>query len=87
MFETGLLIGENESPADGVEVLFFAFQTEVRTVILEPEGRALVQTLADLGPCRLVNLKKQLDLTTSLNDETLLETLTDCSEVGLIAFS
>lgn len=87
MFETGLLIGEEESPQDGVEVLFFAFQTEVRTVILEPEGRALVQTLSDIGPCRLANLKKQLDLTTSLDDESLTEMLTDCCEVGLIAFS
>lgn len=87
MFETGLLIREEESPEGGVEVLFFAFQTEVRTVILEPEGRALVQTLSDIGPCRLANLKKQLDLTTSLDDESLMEMLTDCCEVGLIAFS
>lgn len=87
VFETGLLIGEEESPADGVEVLFFAFQTEVRTVILEPEGRALVQTLADIAPCSLLELKKQLDLTTSLDEETLMEMLTDSSEVGLIAFS
>lgn len=87
VFETGLLIGEEESPADGVEVLFFAFQTEVRTVILEREGRALVQTLSDIGPCRLASLKKQLDLTTSFDDESLMEMLNDCSEVGLIAFS
>ena len=87
VFETGLLIGEEESPADGVEVLFFAFQTEVRTVILEREGRALVQTLSEIGPCRLASLKKQLDLTTSFDDESLMEMLNDCSEVGLIAFS
>ena len=87
VFETGLLIGEEESPDGGVEVLFFAFQTEVRTVILEPEGRALVQTLSDIGPCSLAGLRKQLDLTTSFDDESLMEMLTDCSEVGLIAFS
>ncbi|MGZ0168061.1 MAG: hypothetical protein ACKVHE_00735 [Planctomycetales bacterium] len=87
IFETGLLIGEEESPEDGVEVLFFAFQSEVRTVILEPEGRALVQTLSDIGPCSLARLKKQLDLTISLDDESLMEMLIDCSEVGLIAFS
>lgn len=87
VFETGLLIGEEESPEEGVEVLFFAFQTEVRTVILEPEGRALVQTLSDIGPCSLASLKQQLDLTISLDDETLMEMLTDSSEVGLIAFS
>ena len=87
VFETGLLIGEEESPADGVEVLFFAFQTEVRTVILEREGRAVVQTLSEIGPCRLASLKKQLDLTTSFDDESLMEILNDCSEVGLIAFS
>lgn len=87
VFETGLLIGEEESPEDGVEVLFFAYQTEVRTVILEPEGRALVQTLSDIGPCSLASLKKQLDLTTSLDNESLIEMLTDSSEVGLIAFS
>jgi hypothetical protein len=87
VFETGLLIGEEESPADGVEVLFFAFQIEVRTVILEREGRAVVQTLSEIGPCRLASLKKQLDLTTSFDDESLMEILNDCSEVGLIAFS
>lgn len=87
IFETGLLIGEEESPEDGVEVVFFAFQTEVRTAILESEGRAFVQTLADIGPCSLARLKKQLDLTISLDDEVLLEMLTDCSEVGIIAFS
>lgn len=87
VFETGLLLGEEEAPDGGVEVLFFAFQTEVRTVILEPEGRALVQTLSDIGPCSLARLRKQLDLTTSLDDESLMEMLTDCSEVGLIAFS
>ena len=87
VFETGLLIGEDDYPPDGVEVLFFAFQNEVRTVILEPEGRALVQTLSDIGLCSLARLKKQLDLTISLDDEALMEMLTDCSEVGLIAFS
>ena len=87
VFETGLLIGEEESPADGVEVLFFAFQIEVRTVILEREGRTVVQTLSEIGPCRLASLKKQLDLTTSFDDESLMEILNDCSEVGLIAFS
>ena len=87
VFETGLLLGEEEAPEGGVEVLFFAFQTEVRTVILEPEGRALVQTLSDIGPCSLESLRKHLDLTTSFDDESLMEMLTDCSEVGLIAFS
>lgn len=87
VFETGILLGEDEAPEGGVEVLFFAFQTEVRTVILEPEGRALVQTLSDIGPCSLERLRSQLDLTTSLDDESLMEMLTDCSEVGLIAFS
>jgi hypothetical protein len=87
VFETGLLIGEEEYPEGGVEVLFFAFQTEVRTVILEPEGRALVQTLSETGSCVLPQLKQQLDLTTSLDDEALIEMLTDCSDVGLLAFS
>ena len=87
VFEAGLLIGEEESSEGGVEVLFFAFQSEVRTVVLEPDGRSLVQTLADIGPCSLSTLRKQLDLTTSLDDESLMEMLTDCSEVGLIAFS
>lgn len=88
VFETSLLIGEEEDvPEEGVEVLFFAFQTEVRTVILEADGRALVQTLADTGPCSLASLKQQLDLTTALDKETLMEMLTDCSDVGLIAFS
>jgi len=87
VFETGLLIGEEESPDDGVEVLFFAFQSEVRTVILELEGRVLVQTLSEIGPCQLASLKKQLDLTMSLDDESLMEMLNDCSEIGLIAFS
>lgn len=87
VFETGLLIGEEDLPDDGVEVVFFAFQTEVRTVILEPEGRALVHTLSEVGPCRLERLRKQLDLTASIDDEALMEMLTDCSDVGLIAFS
>ncbi|NQV26005.1 MAG: hypothetical protein HQ518_16725 [Rhodopirellula sp.] len=88
IFETGLLIGEDDLPKGGIEVLFYAFQTEVRTVILEPEGRALVQTLSDIvGPSSLARLKKQLDLTIPLDDESLMEMLTDCSELGLIAFS
>jgi hypothetical protein len=56
-------------------------------VILEPEGRALVQTLSETGSCVLPQLKQQLDLTTSLDDEALIEMLTDCSDVGLLAFS
>lgn len=87
VFETGLLTGEEDVLESGVEVLFFAFQTEVRTVILEPEGRELVQALSSCGPCLLSRLRLQLDLTTSLDDEELMEMLTDCSSVGLIAFS
>lgn len=89
VFETGLLTGDDASgvPESGIEVVFFAFQTEVRTAILEPDGRALVQTLADVGPCRLSNLQVRHDLTTSLDEESLLEMLIDCSDVGLIAFS
>ena len=87
VFETGLLTGDEDVPESGIEVLFFAYQTEVRTVILETEGRALVQTLSDAGPCRLSSLRDRLELTTPLDNESLLEMLRDCSEVGLIAFS
>lgn len=87
IFETGLLVGEEEAPETGIEVLFFAFQSEVRTVVLEPEGRALVQSLADTGPCGLSHLKVQLDLAMSLGNDFLLEMLSDCSDLGLIAFS
>lgn len=87
VFETGLLVGEEDVSDEGVEVLFFAFQTEVRTVILEPEGRSLVQTLAEIGPCSLDQLRNQLELIASIEDDPLMEMLTDCSSVGLIAFS
>lgn len=87
VFETGVLTGEEEVPESGIEVVFFAFQTDVRTVILESDGRAFLQTLADVGPCRLSHLQTQLALTTSIDNDSLLEILIDCSDVGLIAFS
>lgn len=85
-FETDRLLGE-DNPEPGGSILFYAWQSEVRTSVLEPETALMLRTLADGEPCHLQNLQLRLELMAGLDTDLLVELITDCADVGLIAFS
>lgn len=80
-FNTTALIDEQATtPAD---VMFFAAGKETATAILDLEGQALINELADYQPCTL----GQWSALSQLADhQQLLELCVDLSQMGLVAF-
>lgn len=85
-FESARLLGD-EPPEPGCEILFYAWQNEVRTCVLEPESAVMLRVLSDGEPCLLESLQRRLELMGDVEVDQLYELIADCSEVGLIAFS
>lgn len=85
-FESAQFLGD--APLEpGDIVVFYAWRTEVRTCVLEADSALMLRTLTDGEPCHLDSLKHRLELTVDIEPELLIELITDCAEVGLIAFS
>lgn len=80
-FETTILLGDDAmTPAD---VLFFAYENQIRTSVFEELGKQFVGTLASRGP---VTLKEWKRLNRSNSRSELLEFCCDAAEMGLVAF-
>lgn len=81
-FATSALLGEGaDVPAD---VIFFAVRSEVGTAVLEPVGRAMIEELADFGPC---TLDQWADRSQHSDREGLVGLCRDLAEMGLVAFA
>ncbi len=78
---TALLDDEVTLPAD---VLFFAAGEEIRTAVLDRDGRALVEELAVCGPCTLDDWAARSG---HADREKLVALCRDLTEMGLMAFS
>ena len=76
-----LLDEEDDVPAS---VMFFPVGNEVRTAVLEEEGRRIAAALKNAGPLRFDDLAA---VEPSLDRETLVEVSRDLAEVGLAAFA
>ena len=77
---TALLDDDAILPAD---VLFFAAGEEIRTAVLDPHGRELVEELASCGPC---TLDDWASLSRHADREELVTLCRDLAEMGLVAF-
>ena len=77
---TALLDDESTTPAD---VLFFAVGAEIHTAVLELEGQALINELADFQPC---TLDEWVALTMQSDRHEIMDTCRDLAEMGLVAF-
>lgn len=79
-FVSGALLEETTLPP--VQVLFFPRRGEIRSALLELEGQALVNELADFHPCTLTDWSA----VSRIGDlKRLLETTRDLAEMGLVA--
>ena len=80
-FETTILLGDDAmTPAD---VLFFAYENQIRTSVFEELGKHFVETLASHGPITLREWKR-LNRSNSRSD--FMEFCLDAAEMGLVAF-
>lgn len=86
IFESSLFADDEES-SDEIEVLFYAYENEVRTAILEAEARSVLRTLGECHPCSLEELHERVDLATGLQIEEVEEILLDSAAAGIVAFS
>ena len=77
---TTLLDDDAALPAD---VLFFAAGEEIRTAVLDPHGRELVEELASCGPC---TLDEWAGRSQHADREELVTLCRDLAEMGLVAF-
>ena len=75
-----LLDGDATLPAD---VLFFAAGETIRTAVLEPRGRALIEELAAWGSCAL---DEWAALSRHADRDELVAVCNDMAEMGLMAF-
>ncbi len=75
-----LLEDETAPPAN---VLFFPVREEIATAVLELEGQALVNELADFQPCTLAEWSA---LSVQADRDELLELSRDLAAMGLVAF-
>ena len=85
-FESAQFLGDEPLEPDDV-VVFYARRSEVRTCVLEAESALMLRTLTDGEPCHLEALQNRLELTNGIDSDLLIDLITDCAEVGLIAFS
>jgi hypothetical protein len=80
-FITEVLLDDGaELPAD---VLFFPLGEEVNTAVMELEGQALLNELADFQPC---TINEWFALGQQADRDELIETSRDLAEMGLVAF-
>ncbi|MBI2824825.1 MAG: hypothetical protein HYX69_09080 [Planctomycetia bacterium] len=80
-FITAALLDDDATlPAD---VLFFAAGEAIRTAVLEPNGRALIEELASCGPC---TFDEWAALSRHADRRELVEFCRDLAEMGLVAF-
>jgi hypothetical protein len=80
-FVSAALLDDDTPPP--ANVLFFAVGSEVSTAVLELEGQALINELADYEPCTL----SQWAALTQLADRDELVSLSrDLADMGLVAF-
>ena len=77
---TALLDDDATLPAD---VLFFAAGEEIRTAVLDPHGRELIEELASRGPCTLDDWAGR---SRYADREELVTLCRDLAEMGLVAF-
>jgi hypothetical protein len=88
VFESSLFLDDDDAEAGPErEVLFYAYENEVRTAVLEVAGRVVMRTLGECQPCSLDELHERVDLAMGLSLDELQEVLLDSAEAGLIAFS
>lgn len=81
-FESPILLDDDETPP--VDVLFFAVGRDIRTAVLEPNSRALVEELSEVGPCTI----GQWSVVSQHADrDELIEFCRDTAEMQLVAFS
>ena len=81
-FESKILLEEDEPPP--VDVLFFAVGRDIRTAVLEPSSRALVEELSEVGPC---TIGQWAVVTQHADRDELIEFCRDTAAMQLIAFS
>ena len=99
-FETNLLTGDDEAEesefaesleiddsAKQADVLFYAFESEVRTAVFETEAQIVFRTLAEVQPCYLDELALRVDLAAGIDKESVRNILIDSAEAGIVAFS
>jgi predicted transcriptional regulator len=87
VFESSMFLEEDEDASGEVEVLFYAYENEVRTAMLEPDARSVLRTLGECHPCSLEELHERVDLATGLQLDEVQEILLDSAETGIVAFS
>jgi hypothetical protein len=98
-FETNLLTGDEEDavdefansisddkPTEPANVLFYAFETEVRSAVFEREGQIVFRTLAEIERCHLDELNLRVDLAAGIDSEVIRDILLDSAEAGIVAF-
>jgi hypothetical protein len=86
VFESSMF-AEDEDSIGEIEVLFYAYENEVRTAMLEPEARSVLRTLGECQPCSLEELHERVDLGSGLSLDEIQEILIDSAETGIVAFS
>ena len=80
-FITGEFLEDAQHPP--ANVLFFAIPSGVSTAVLELEGQALINELADYEPCTLTEWSALSQLA---SQEQLVELCRDLADMGLAAF-
>ena len=80
-FDTLALLDDDATPP--ANVLFYAAGEEIGTAVLELEGQALINELADFQPC---TLNQWMALTNQADPTELVDTCRDLAEMGLVAF-
>ena len=83
-FTTRVLLDEEAVlPA---EVVFYPVESDIRTAVLEPEGKTLLAELERIGPCRLEQLLVVMEYEHQVEHDTVMETCRALAEMGLVAF-
>ena len=88
VFETNILLDDDAVPP--ADVLFYPVGNEVRTAVLEPDGKLRIDELANLGACTIDEWIASATLhgcSDVPSRSSLLELCRDLSEMGLLAFS
>jgi len=83
-FTTPVLLGQGVAVDLPAEVAFFACSNEIRTAVLQDEGRSLLRELHLLTPC---TLHEWAILTRHADRRELVQLGRDLAELGLAAFS
>lgn len=81
-FHSSALLDDQAPPP--VDVMFFAAGNEIATAVLDLEGQALINELADYQPC---TLGQWAALSQLADHQQLLDLCVDLSQMGLVAFA